>query len=105
MEFALSQAKKTCPFLHVTSTSSLRRLSTLPAGAKKSNALLNKAQQCPVMSKAMEAQNTTTSAATQQTRNISTSRSSFQKPTASVKAKALESTESGNFFKQFFLKQ
>ncbi|KAG2226521.1 hypothetical protein INT45_014265 [Circinella minor] len=94
MEFALSQAKKTCPFLHVTSTSSLRRLSTLPAGAKKSNALLNKAQQCPVMSKAMEAQNTTTPAATQQTRTISTSRSSFQKPTASVKAKALENTES-----------
>ncbi|KAI8137910.1 pyridoxal phosphate-dependent transferase [Fennellomyces sp. T-0311] len=82
MEFALSQAKKTCPFLHITSTSSLRRLSTLPAGAKQNSALLTKAQQCPVMSKAMEQT---------QTRAVSTSRVAAQKPTSSVKAKAVES--------------
>lgn len=73
MELALSQAKKTCPFLHVTSTASLRRLAAQPA-TKQASVLLTKAQQCPVMSKAMAV------------RALSTSRSVAQKPTPSVKA-------------------
>ncbi|ORY93080.1 pyridoxal phosphate-dependent transferase [Syncephalastrum racemosum] len=82
MEFALSQAKKTCPFLHVTSASSLRRLSSMPAGAstKQSSILLNKAKQCPVMGQAMAVQK----------RGVATSRPAAQKPTPSVKATAVE---------------
>lgn len=84
MEFALSQAKKTCPFLHVTSASSLRRLSSMPAGAstKQSSILLNKAKQCPVMGQAMAVQK----------RGVATSRPAAQKPTPSVKATAVEAT-------------
>ncbi|CDS14200.1 Putative 5-aminolevulinate synthase [Lichtheimia ramosa] len=82
MEVALAQAKKSCPFLHVASASSLRRLSTLQSkAAKPGSALLNKAQQCPVMSQAI------------QTRGISTSRVVTQKPTTPVKAKAVEQSE------------
>lgn len=82
MEVALVQAKKSCPFLHVASASSLRRLSTLQSkAAKPGSALLNKAQQCPVMSQAI------------QTRGISTSRVVTQKPTTPVKAKAVEQSE------------
>lgn len=85
MEVALVQAKKSCPFLHVASASSLRRLSALQskgaAAAKPGSALLNKAQQCPVMSQAI------------QTRGISTSRVVSQKPTTPVKAKAVEQSE------------
>ncbi|KAI9319117.1 pyridoxal phosphate-dependent transferase [Dichotomocladium elegans] len=84
MEIALAQAKKTCPFLHVTSASSLRRLSSHAAsGASKTSALLNKAQQCPVMSQAIQVQ----------TRGISTSHVAAQKPSAPVKAKAVEQPE------------
>lgn len=85
MEFALAQAKKSCPFLHITPTSSLRRLSTLPAGANSTNGLLTKAQQCPVMGKAIAVR----------TRGISTTAAAAQKPTPSAKAVAVESAENG----------
>ncbi|KAI8388821.1 pyridoxal phosphate-dependent transferase [Radiomyces spectabilis] len=48
MEFALMHAKKSCPFMHVASASSLRKL-----GNGTSATLLNKAKQCPVMSQAI----------------------------------------------------
>lgn len=85
MEFALAQAKKSCPFLHITPTSSLRRLSTLPADANSTNGLLTKAQQCPVMGKAIAVR----------TRGISTTAAAAQKPTPSAKAVAVESAENG----------
>lgn len=61
MEHALNQATRACPFLHKASTETLRRLSTKAVahsgpGPVPANALLKKAQQCPVMGRAMAAQ-------------------------------------------------
>lgn len=51
------QAKKSCPFIHVASASSLRRLTT-----GSSNPLLSKAKQCPIMSQAISSRSISTSA-------------------------------------------
>ncbi|KAI8091918.1 pyridoxal phosphate-dependent transferase [Thamnidium elegans] len=56
MEIALMQAKKSCPFIHVASASSLRRL------MGKNNLLLNKAKSCPIMGQALSARSISTSA-------------------------------------------
>lgn len=50
------QAKKSCPFIHVASASSLRRL------MGKNNLLLNKAKSCPIMGQALSARSISTSA-------------------------------------------
>ncbi|KAI8332477.1 pyridoxal phosphate-dependent transferase [Chlamydoabsidia padenii] len=73
MEVALMQAKKSCPFIHVTSTNTLKRLST---SASAGNGLLRKAQQCPVMSQAIG----------QQARPLSTSSVASQTPSKVVQA-------------------
>lgn len=73
MEVALMQAKKSCPFIHVTSTNALKRLS---ANASAGNGLLRKAQQCPVMSQAMG----------QQARPLSTSSVAKQTPSKVAQA-------------------
>jgi 5-aminolevulinate synthase len=70
METALLQAKKTCPFIHVASASSLRRLTT----GSNTNPLLLKAKQCPIMSQAI------------QSRSISTSKAVTQTPSKPLKA-------------------
>ncbi|KAI8331325.1 pyridoxal phosphate-dependent transferase [Chlamydoabsidia padenii] len=75
MEVALMQAKKSCPFIHVTSTSTLKRLSSNVAST--GNGLLRKAQQCPVMSQAMGKQHA---------RPLSTSSAAAQSPSKVVKA-------------------
>lgn len=74
MEVALMQAKKSCPFIHITPTSTLKRLSTNAAAS--GNGLIRKAQQCPVMSQAMGAQ----------VRPLSTSSAAAQSPSKVVKA-------------------
>ncbi|RUS22004.1 hypothetical protein BC937DRAFT_90677 [Endogone sp. FLAS-F59071] len=61
MEYALNQATRACPFLHKASTETLRHLSTKAVahsgpGPVPANALLKKAQQCPVMGRAMAVQ-------------------------------------------------
>ncbi|KAI8092128.1 pyridoxal phosphate-dependent transferase [Gilbertella persicaria] len=70
MEVALLQAKKSCPFIHVASASSLRRLTSGP----NINPLITKAKQCPVMSQAISS------------RSISTSRAVSQAPSKPAKA-------------------
>ncbi|KAF7722934.1 mitochondrial 5-aminolevulinate synthase [Apophysomyces ossiformis] len=79
MEFALAQAKKSCPFIHVASAASLRRLST---ASSQGNPLLTKAKQCPVMSKAILAKS----------RDISTTRALAQKPSTPVSAAPMQDT-------------
>ncbi|CAO3597749.1 unnamed protein product [Absidia cylindrospora] len=74
MEVALMQAKKLCPFIHITPTSTLKRLSTNAAAS--GNGLMRKAQQCPVISQAMGAQ----------ARPLSTSSAAAQAPSKVVKA-------------------
>lgn len=64
MEVALMQAKKSCPFIHLTSNSALKRLSA--NAASTGNGLLRKAQQCPVMSQAMGQRAISTSSAVTQ---------------------------------------
>jgi 5-aminolevulinate synthase len=76
MEVALMQAKKSCPFIHLTSNSTLKRLSA--NAASTGNGLLRKAQQCPVMSQAMGQQH--------QARAISTSSVAAQAPSKVAKA-------------------
>lgn len=49
MELALLQARKTCPFLNVNSSSALKQLNN-----KSSGLLLRKANQCPVMGAAIQ---------------------------------------------------
>ncbi|KAI8988644.1 pyridoxal phosphate-dependent transferase [Pilobolus umbonatus] len=61
MEIALLQAKKSCPFIHVASASSLRRLTS-----SSLNPLLLKAKQCPVMSQAISSRSLSTSKTVQQ---------------------------------------
>ncbi|RIA99075.1 pyridoxal phosphate-dependent transferase [Glomus cerebriforme] len=65
MEAIVNQCKKACPFLHNSSTASLRKLSRMPApagftseagGNVRANALTIMAQKCPVMGKAMAVQ-------------------------------------------------
>ncbi|CAO3644855.1 unnamed protein product [Cunninghamella blakesleeana] len=73
MEVALMQAKKSCPFIHVATTSTLKRLTS---NASSGKGLIHKAQQCPVMSQAMG----------QQTRSLSTTSSVAQTPSKVVKA-------------------
>lgn len=70
MEVALLQAKKSCPFIHVASASSLRRLTT----GSNTNRLLLKAKQCPIMSQAI------------QSRSISTTKVAPQTPSKPLKA-------------------
>lgn len=50
------QAKKTCPFIHVASASSLRRLTT----GNTMGPLMSKARQCPVMSQAISSRSMST---------------------------------------------
>jgi 5-aminolevulinate synthase len=69
MEVALMQAKKTCPFIHLASASSLRRMTS-----SGTSTLITKAKQCPVMSQAISS------------RSFSTSRAVHQAPTKPVKA-------------------
>jgi 5-aminolevulinate synthase len=74
MELALMQAKKSCPFIHVASASSLRRLT---AGSNQvMSPLMTKAKQCPIMSQAISS------------RSISTSNVVSQTPSKPVKATA-----------------
>jgi 5-aminolevulinate synthase len=56
MERVLNTAQKACPFLHNASAATLRNLSTKTSSGATSNKLMNKAQQCPVMGKAMAVQ-------------------------------------------------
>jgi 5-aminolevulinate synthase len=64
METIVNQCKKACPFLHKSTTASLRKLSRMPApagftsesGYVRANALTIMAQKCPVMGKAMAVQ-------------------------------------------------
>ncbi|EXX70225.1 5-aminolevulinate synthase [Rhizophagus irregularis DAOM 197198w] len=64
MEAIVKQCKKACPFLHNSTTASLRKLSRMPAhagftseaGNVRANALTIMAQKCPVMGKAMAVQ-------------------------------------------------
>jgi 5-aminolevulinate synthase len=75
MEIALMQAKKSCPFIHVASASSLRRLTT--GGANQAmSPLMTKAKQCPIMSQAI------------QSRSISTSNVVSHAPSKPLKASA-----------------
>ncbi|KAG1180111.1 hypothetical protein G6F70_002001 [Rhizopus microsporus] len=62
MEVALMQAKKSCPFIHLASASSLRRMTS--SGV---NPLITKAKQCPVMSQAISARALSTSSVVKQT--------------------------------------
>jgi 5-aminolevulinate synthase len=56
MERVLNTAHKACPFLHNASAATLRNLSVkAPTGVANSK-LMNKAQQCPVMGKAIAVQ-------------------------------------------------
>jgi 5-aminolevulinate synthase len=65
MEAIVNQCKRACPFLHNSTTASLRKLSRMPApagftsevgGNVRANALTVMAQKCPVMGKAMAVQ-------------------------------------------------
>uniref|UniRef100_A0A1D1XD35 5-aminolevulinic acid synthase n=1 Tax=Anthurium amnicola TaxID=1678845 RepID=A0A1D1XD35_9ARAE len=64
MEAIVNQCKRACPFLHNSTTASLRKLSRTPAPANftseagnvRANALTVMAQKCPVMGKAMAVQ-------------------------------------------------
>lgn len=71
------QAKKSCPFIHVASASSLRRLTTGSSANQAMSPLMNKAKQCPIMSKAI------------QSRSISTSNVVAQSPSKPLKATAV----------------
>ncbi|KAG1447873.1 hypothetical protein G6F56_009118 [Rhizopus delemar] len=62
MEAALMQAKKSCPFIHLASASSLRRLTT-----SGSSPLVTKAKQCPIMSQAISTRALSTTPAVKQT--------------------------------------
>ncbi|KAI7901803.1 pyridoxal phosphate-dependent transferase [Cokeromyces recurvatus] len=82
MEIALLQAKKSCPFIHVASASSLRQLTT--AGTSRSaNPLMLKAKQCPVMSKAI------------QRRSLSTTQTVSQNPSKPLRATAVNNHSQG----------
>jgi 5-aminolevulinate synthase len=72
MEIALLQAKKSCPFIHVASASSLRKLTT--SANQAASPLMAKAKQCPIMSQAISA------------RSLSTSKAVPQSPSKAVKA-------------------
>lgn len=54
------QAKKSCPFIHVASASSLRRLTTTGSNQAMSP-LMTKAKQCPIMSQAIQSRSISTS--------------------------------------------
>lgn len=56
------QAKKSCPFIHLASASSLRRLTT-----SGSSPLVTKAKQCPIMSQAISTRALSTTPAVKQT--------------------------------------
>src|SRR6266540_193414 len=65
MEAIVNHCKKACPFLHNSTTATLRKLSRMPApagstseagGNVRTNALTTMAQKCPVMGKAMAIQ-------------------------------------------------
>lgn len=60
------QAKKSCPFIHVASASSLRRLTTTGPNQAMSP-LMTKAKQCPIMSQAISSRSISTSSVVSQT--------------------------------------
>jgi 5-aminolevulinate synthase len=59
------QAKKSCPFIHVASASSLRRLTT--GSNQAMSPLMNKARQCPVMGQAISSRSISTTPVVEQT--------------------------------------
>lgn len=76
------QAKKSCPFIHVASASSLRRL-TMTGPNQAMSPLMTKAKQCPIMSQAISS------------RSISTSSVVSQTPSKPLKATAVSSHGQG----------
>jgi len=56
MERVLNSAHKACPFLHNASAATLRHLSVKAPSGAASSKLMTKAQQCPVMGKAIAVQ-------------------------------------------------